>query len=139
MELPAVLTAEEAMQEVQGTNGEGEVEGGGPGKRPRVGLSLERMEQRQMEVEDPQVGSQVIEALWALNACPGEIQAELVASQEAMSESVRLLHHSIIYNLHQIEMTLAVRRDRSWEEREPEVEGLEEAEELGEQAEEQTE
>ena len=45
----------------------------------------------------------------------------------------------MIYNLCWIEMTLAVRRDRSREEGEPEVEGLGEAEELGEWAEEQTE
>ena len=38
-----------------------------------------------MEVRDPQVGFQVVEALWALNACLGEIQAELVAGQEAAS------------------------------------------------------
>ena len=63
----------------------------------------------------------------------------MVASQEAVSESARLLHRSIIYNLHQIEMTLVVQRDWSWEEGEPEVEGLGEAEELGEQVEEQTE
>ena len=31
-------------------------EGEGPSKRPRVGPSLERMEQRQMEVGDPQGG-----------------------------------------------------------------------------------
>ena len=62
-------------------------EGVGPSKRPRVGLSLEQMEWRWMEVEDPQVGSRVIEALWALNAYLGEIQAEMVTSWEATSES----------------------------------------------------
>ena len=31
--------------------------GEGPSKRPRVGLSLEQMEQRWSEVRDPQVGS----------------------------------------------------------------------------------
>ena len=36
---------------------EDESEGAGPSKRPRVGLSLERMEWRWTEVEDPQVGS----------------------------------------------------------------------------------
>ena len=41
----------------------------------------------QMEAEDPQVGSQVIEALWALNTHLGEVQAEMVTSQEATSES----------------------------------------------------
>ena len=86
-----------------------------------------------MEVEDPQVGSHIIEALWALNARLGEIQAEMVASREAMSESVRLLHHSMTYNLCRIEMMLAVWRDWSWEEGEPEVKGS------GEQAEERTE
>ena len=85
------------------------------------------------------MGSQVVEALWALNACLGEIQAELVAGQEAASESAQLLHRSVIYNLHRIKMTLVVRRDRSWEEGEPEVEGLGEAEESGERAEEWTE
>ena len=48
-------------------------------------------------------------------------------------ESAWLLHHSMIFNLHWIEMTLAVRRDQSWEEGEPEVEGS------GEWAEERTE
>ena len=56
-----------------------------------------------------------------------------------MSESTRLLHCSMIYNLCQIEMTLAVWRDRSQEEGEPEVKGLGEAEEFGEWAEEQAE
>ena len=56
-----------------------------------------------------------------------------------MSKSVRLLHCSMIFNLHQIEMMLAVQRDWSWEEGDPEVEGLGEAEESGEQVEERTE
>ena len=59
--------------------------GEGPSKRPRVGPSSEQMEQRRMEVGDPQVGSQVIEALWAFNTHLGEIQAKLVAGQEAAS------------------------------------------------------
>ena len=105
----------------------------GPSKRPRVGLTLERT-----EAEDPQVGSQVIEALWALNARLGEIQAKMVTGREAASESAQLLHRSIIYNLCWIEMMLAVQRDQSWEEGEPEVEGSEEAEELGEWVEERT-
>ena len=111
----------------------------GPSKRPRVGPMSERMERRQMEVEDPQVGSRIIEALWALNTHLGEIHAEMVAGQEATSESTRLLHCSMVYNLRQIEMTLAVRRDRSQEEGEPEVEGSGEAEESGEWAEERVE
>ena len=92
-----------------------------------------------MEVEDPQVGSRVVEALWALNACLGKIQAELVAGQEAASESAWLLHRSMIYNLRWIKMTMAVWRDWSQEEGEPEVEGSGEAEASGEQAEEQME
>ena len=52
---------------------------------------------------------------------------------------MQLLHRSMIYNLRQIEMTLAVQRDRSQEEGEPEVKGPEEAEELGERVEEQME
>ena len=44
---------------------EDEGEGAGPSKRPRVGPTSEW---RWMEVEDPQVGSRVVEALWALNA-----------------------------------------------------------------------
>ena len=96
----------------------------------------EQMEWRWSEVRDPQVGSRVVEALWALNTHLGEIQAELVAGREAVSESARLLHWFMIYNLHWIEMTLVVRRDRSQEEGELEVEGLGEAEELGGQAEE---
>ena len=99
----------------------------------------ERMERRRMEVEDPQVGSRVIEALWALNAHLGKIQAEMVASQEAASENMRLLHRSMVYNLRWIEMTLAVRRGQSQEEGEPEVEGSGEAEESGERAEERME
>ena len=67
---------------------EDEGEGAGPSKRPRVGLMSERTERRRMEVEDPQVGSRVVEALWALNARLGKIQAEMVTGQEAMSESV---------------------------------------------------
>ena len=118
---------------------EDEGEGVGPSKRPRVGPSSEWMERRWTEVKNPQVGSRVIEALWALNTRLGEIQAELVAGREAMSESVQLLHHSMIYNLHRIKMTLVVRRDQSQEEGELEVEGSGEAEELGGQAEEQAE
>ena len=83
-------------------------EGAGLSKRPRVGPSLEQMERRQMEVKDPQVGSQVVEALLALNAHLGEIWAKLVAGQEAASESMRLLCCSVIFNLRRIEMTLAV-------------------------------
>ena len=108
--------------------------GAGPSKRPRVRPSAKQMEQRWTEVKDPQVGSRVVEALWALNARLGKIQAELVASWEATSESMQLLHRSMIYNLRQIEMTLAVQRDQSQEEGEPEVKGPEEAEELGERA-----
>ena len=85
------------------------------------------------------MGSQVIEALWALNAQLGEIQAKLVASREAMLESTWLLYQLVIYNLCQIEMTLVVWRDQSWEEGELEVEGLGEAEESEGQVEEQVE
>ena len=115
---------------------EDEGEGAGPSKRPRVGPMSERSEWRRTEAEDPQVGSRVVEALWALNTCLGEIQAELVAGWEAASESARLLRQSVTYNLRQIEMTMAVRRDWSREEGELEVEGSGEAEESGEQAEE---
>ena len=100
---------------------------------------LEWTEWRQMEVEDPQVGSHIIEALWALNARLGEIQAEMVAGREATLESARLLHRSMVYNLRWIEMMLAVMRDRSWEEGEPEVKGSGEAEESGEWVEERME
>ena len=78
---------------------EDESKGVGPSKRPRVGLSSE---QRWTEVKDPQVGSQVVEALWALNTRLGEIQAEMVAGREATLESARLLCRSMVYNLHQI-------------------------------------
>ena len=118
---------------------EDEGKGAGPSKRPRVGLSSEQMEWRWTEVEDPQVGSQVIVALWALNARLGEIQAELVAGREATLENAWLLHCLMIYNLRRLEMSLAVRRDWSQEEGEPEVEGLGEAEESGERVEEWTE
>ena len=90
-------------------------------------------------LQDPQVGSQVAEALWALNTCLGEMQAELVASREAVLEGMQLLCQSVVYNLCQIEMMLVVRRDQSWEEGELEVEGSGEAEELGERVEERTE
>ena len=63
----------------------------------------------------------------------------MVAGQEAASESTQLLCRSVTYNLRRIEMTMAVQRDWSQEEGEPEVEGLGEAEELGERAEEQME
>ena len=113
--------------------------GVGPSKRPRVGPTLERTERRWTEVEDPLVGSRVIEALWALNARLGKIQAELVTSREAVSESAQLLCRSMIFNLCRIEMMLVVQRDQSREEGELEVEGLGEAEESGEWAEEQME
>ena len=95
---------------------EDEGEGEGPSKRPRVGLALEWMEERWAEVGDPQVGSQAVEALWALKTCLGKIQAKLVTSWEATSESTQLLHQSVIFNLCQIEMTLVVWRDQSREE-----------------------
>ena len=82
------------------------------------------------------MGSRVVEALWALNAHLGEIQAELVTSWEAASESVQLLCQSMIYNLRWIEMMLAMQRDQSQGEGESEVKGSGEAEELGGQAEE---
>ena len=108
---------------------EDEGEGEGPSMRPRVRPMLEKTEQRQAEVGDPQVGSQVVEALRALNARLGKIQAELVTGWVAMSESMQLLHWLVIYNLRQIEMSLAVQRDRSQDEGEPEVWGSGEAEE----------
>ena len=67
---------------------EDEGEGAGHGKRPRVRPTLEWMEWRRTEVKDPQVGSCIVEALWALNARLGEIQAEMVTGREATSESV---------------------------------------------------
>ena len=118
---------------------EDESEGAGPSKRPRVGLTSEWTEWRWTEAEDPQVGSQVVEALWALNAQLGEIQAKLVTGWEAASERAWLLHRSMTFNLHQIKMMLAVQRDRSREEGEPEVEGSGEAEGSGRQAEERAE
>ena len=45
----------------------------------------------------------------------------------------------MIYNLHQIEITLVVRRNWSWEEGESEVKGSGKAEESGGQAEERAE
>ena len=66
---------------------EDEGEGAGPSKRPRVRLMLEQMERRQMEVEDPQVGSCAVEAFWALNTRLGKLQAEMVTGREAASES----------------------------------------------------
>ena len=118
---------------------EDEGKGAGPNKRPKVGPTSERTEQRWTEVEDPQVGSRVVEALCALNTRLGEIQAEMVAGREAASESTQLLRHLMVYNLHRIKMMLAVQRDWSREEEEPEVEGSGEAEELGEWAEERME
>ena len=118
---------------------EDEGEGEGASKRLRVGPVSEQTEQRWAEVGDPQVGSQVVEALWALNTCLGKIQAELVTSWEAESEGVWLLCQSVIYNLQRIKMMLAVRRDQSQDEGELEVGGSGEAEELEGQVEEQVE
>ena len=92
-----------------------------------------------MEVEEPQMGSWIVEALWDLNSHLGVIEGELVASQEVALESAWLLHWSVVYNLCQIEMTLVVQRDWSWDEGEPEVGGSGEAEELEGQVEECTE
>ena len=66
---------------------EDEGKSAGPSKRPRVRGTLEWMEWRWTGVEDPQVGSRVVEALWALNTRLGEIQAEMVTGQEGASES----------------------------------------------------
>ena len=76
------------------------------------------------------MGSWIVEALWDLNSHLGVIEGELVASQEVVLESAWLLHWSVVYNLCQIEMTLVVQRDWSWDEGEPEVGGSEGAEEL---------
>ena len=92
-----------------------------------------------MESKDLQMGSQIVEALWALNACLDAIEGELVTSQEAALESVWLLHWLVVYNLHWIEMMLAVWGDWSRDEGEPEVRGSEEAEESEGQVEEQAE
>ena len=100
---------------------------------------LEQTERRRTEVEDSQVGSHVVEALWALNTRLGEIQAEMVAGRDAASESMQLLRRSMVYNLRWIKMMLAVWRGQSQEEGEPEVEGSGEAEESGEWAEERME
>ena len=109
-------------------------------KRLKVGPTvLEQMEQRQTEGEDPQVGSRIVEALWALNTHLGNIKAELDTSWEAMLESMRPLHQSVVYNLHWIEMTLVVQRDQSRDEGELEVGGSGEAEESEGRAEEWTE
>ena len=66
---------------------EDEGESAGPSKRPRVRGTLEWTEWRRTGVKDPQMGSCVVEALWALNARLGEIQAEMVTGWEAVSES----------------------------------------------------
>ena len=92
-------------------------------------MALEQTEQRRMEGEDPQMGSQIVEALWALNSCMGAIKGELAASWEAALESVQLLHQLVIYNLCWIEMTLAVWGDQSQDKGELEVRGSGEAEE----------
>ena len=111
--------------------------GEGASKRPRVRpMATEQMEWRQVGVKDPQVGSQVVEALWALNTRLSDIQAELVTGQEAMLESMWILCWLVIYNLHQIEMMLVVWRDWSQDEGELEVRGSGEAEELEGQVEE---
>ena len=51
------------------------------------GQGSEWTERRHMEAENPQVESHVVEALCALNAHLGEIQAKMVASWEAALES----------------------------------------------------
>ena len=63
--------------------------------------------------KDSQMGSHIVEALWALNTCLGAIESELVTSQETALESMWLLRCSLIYNMRWIEMTLAVQRERS--------------------------
>ena len=82
---------------------EDEGEGEGASKRPKVGpMALEWMEQRWGG--DEEMGSWIVEALWALNSCLGAIEGELVASWEAVLESMWLLCQSMVYNLRQIEM-----------------------------------
>ena len=65
-------------------------------------MALEWMEQRWGG--DEEMGSWIVEALWALNSCLGAIEGELVASWEAVLESMWLLCQSMVYNLRQIEM-----------------------------------
>ena len=77
-----------------------EDEGEGSNKRLRVRMVVtEWMEQRWEEGGDSQLGSQVVEALWALNTHLGAIEGELVTSWETTVESMQLLCHSLIYNL----------------------------------------
>ena len=48
-----------------------------------------------MESKDLQMGSQIVEALWALNACLDAIEGELVTSQEAALESVVIKYNEL--------------------------------------------
>ena len=72
-----------------------EDEGEVSNKRLRVELVV--TEWRQGGGKDSQLGSWIVEALWALNTHLGAIESKLVASWEDTLESAWLLHHSLVY------------------------------------------
>ena len=77
------------------------------------------------------VGDRIREAFWAIGGQLEAIEWELTTHWEAVVEKSRLLHHVLVYNLRQIEMTFEGRRGQE-EEGESEVEGsgaVEESEE----------
>ena len=96
---------------------------------------MEEMEGMEQQNKDRglQLGVKFAEVLWCLNDHLVSIEEELVASWEAMMEELRLLHHLLVHNLHQINQTLEGRRDKG--EGESEVEESGEVEELEEQME----
>ena len=84
------------------------------------------------------MGAKVARAIWQLSEHLSSVAEELVVSQEATAEELRLLRRVLVCNLRCIEMAFEGQRSQE-EEGESEVEGAEVVEELERQVEEQVE
>ena len=109
---------------------EGKGEGGGPSKRPRVAVEEMEVQAERSWKEDSGflLGAEVARAIWQLSECLSSVVEELVASQEAAAEELRLLHCVLVCNLRQIEMAFEGQGSQE-EEGKSEVEGAEVVEE----------
>ena len=115
LELSALPTAQKPCRRFEETVAEGKwkAEGErGSRKRPRVmaeeaevwAEEMERGERRWKEDSGLLLGAKVARVIWQLSDCLSSVTEELVVSQEAMVEELRLLHRVLVHNLRRIEM-----------------------------------
>ena len=84
----------------------------GSRKRPRVMVEetevqaeeSEKAERSWKEDSGLQLGAEVARVIWQLSKCLSSVAEELVVSQEALVEELRLLHRVLVHNLRRIEM-----------------------------------